>query len=71
MVDAGLVGDQSGRASAITLLLESQGLAGNSQANLYFRTDWNELDELAQRVDQEIVAFVPTIEADFGAKQAR
>jgi hypothetical protein len=71
MVDSGLVGDQSGRASSGAVAHEPERFARNPQTNLYFRTDWNELDELAQRVGQEIAALVPTIEPDPGAQQAR
>jgi hypothetical protein len=69
VVGIGFVADQSGYTSPIAVADQPQRFAWNAKPNLDFRANRNELDEAAQRVNQEIAALVTAVEADLVAKE--
>ena len=66
MIETGFRGDQS---NLVAITHEPQSFARNAETDLHFGTDRNELDEVAQRLDQELTALVAAIEADLFAEQ--
>ena len=71
MIEPGLIADQSNSARIVGTADEADTFARSAEANLHFGADRNEVDETAERLRQEIAAFMTAVEAHLFAEQAR